>query len=206
MRKFSNINHQTKIAYSKDILNNPNHLPISFGEYTYGTPQILSTYMPCGVDVGKFCSIAPGVKIVLDLEHRTDWVTTYPFPISQDFPEAASIIGHPCAKGDVHIGNDVWIGMDAVILSGVTIGDGAVVGACSLVTKDIPPYAIAVGNPAQVIKFRFSDDVIERLLHIQWWNWPIEKIRRYIPVFCADPQQFFEFLDQETQEISAYSE
>ena len=157
------------------------------GEYTYGTPFV-HTHGDTRLKIGKFCSIANGVNIVLGLNHRIDWITTYPFPTLQlmnEFPEAAEIEGHPSTKGDVIIGNDVWIGNDAWILSGVTIGDGAVIGAKAVVSKDVAPYSIVVGNPAKCVKKRFDDDTIERLLKLQWWNWPIEKIRKAIPLLCS---------------------
>jgi acetyltransferase-like isoleucine patch superfamily enzyme len=108
-----------------------------------------------------------------ECNHRVDWISTYPFPAFTDkFPEAKGIEQFVTTKGDVTIGNDVWIGQHVTILSGVTIGDGAVIGAHSVVGKSIPPYAIAVGNPARVIRYRFDEKTIEMLLKIQWWNWP----------------------------------
>jgi len=121
------------------------------------------------LEIGAFCSIAVGVKIFLGGEHRADWVTTYPFSVL--WKCASSFSGHPKSKGDVVIGNDVWIGTEAVILSGVKIGDGAVIAARTVVAKDVPPYAIVVGNPAKIIKRRFNDEVIGRLLLVKWWEW-----------------------------------
>lgn len=125
--------------------------------------------------IGNFCSIGANISILLGGEHRTDWITTYAFSVT--WPEAAGhITGHPRSKGDVIIGNDVWIGTGVMILSGVTIGDGAVVGANAVVTKDVPPYAIVGGNPARIIRYRFDEEAIKKLLAIAWWNWPDEKI------------------------------
>ena len=104
--------------------------------------------------------------------------------MNNEFPEAKDISGHPATKGNVIIGNDVWIGYKATIMSGVTIGDGAVIGACSVVTKDVKPYEIVAGNPAKVIRKRFSDEIIIQLLKIAWWNWPIEKIKAEIEFLC----------------------
>lgn len=141
---------------------------LSVGEYTYGSPSIHTWGEGAKLHIGNYTSIADGVRIMLGGEHRIDWVTTYPFNVlfgqPQDHP------GHPATKGDVVIGNDVWIARDALILSGVTIGDGAVVGARAVVSKDVPPYAVVVGNPMKVIKYRFSPDVIERLLQAKWWD------------------------------------
>ncbi len=150
------------------------------GAYTYGSPKIYQWDDSTMLTIGKHCSIAKDVSIVLGGEHRTDWITTYPF--NKFFREAAGITGHPHSKGDVNIGNDVWIGMGATILSGVTIGDGAVIAAHSLVTRNVPPYAIAGGNPARVIRSRFPVDVVRKLQAIAWWDWPIEKIEEGVPL------------------------
>ncbi|WP_319402144.1 CatB-related O-acetyltransferase [uncultured Anaeromusa sp.] len=184
---------QVKVRYTNSLVTPNNILPISFGEYTYGKPVVEAINWPAGVAVGRFCSIAAGVQFLLDVEHRMDWVTTYPFPVLEDFPEAAEILGHPYAKGDISIGNDVWIGKEAMIFSGVTIGDGAVIGARAVVTQDVPAYAIVAGNPARVARKRFSDKIIESLLEIQWWNWPLEKIRKAIPLLCNEKIE--EFID-----------
>lgn len=136
------------------------------------------------LSIGKYCSISTQVLIFLGSEHRTDWVSTYPFPIL--WKEAGSIKGHPSSKGDVSIGNDVYIGYHVIILSGVTIGDGAVIGAGSVVTKDVPPYAIMAGNPATIIRYRFDEETIRRLLEIKWWDWPDEKVKENIHLICDD--------------------
>ncbi|GAX91984.1 CatB-related O-acetyltransferase [Effusibacillus lacus] len=153
------------------------------GDWTYGTPQIYSYGDGTTLRIGKFCSMADGVILMLGGEHRSDWVTTYPFnPI---FPEADQYKGHPKTKGDINIGHDVWIGKDALILSGVTIGNGAVIGARSVVTRNVPPYAIVGGNPAKIIRFRFPQDVIDELQKIAWWNWNLEQIREAWPLLLS---------------------
>jgi acetyltransferase-like isoleucine patch superfamily enzyme len=134
--------------------------------------------------IGKYCSIGTNVILFLGGEHRIDWVSTYPFPVL--WAEAKSIPGHPSTKGDVVIGNDVWIGFGVTILSGVRIADGAAIGAGSVVARDIPPYAIAAGNPAQIIRYRFDEEIVRRLLQIKWWNWPDEKVRENIHLICSD--------------------
>lgn len=116
------------------------------GRGTYGNPTVLHWGEPTTLKVGCFCSIAADVKIFLGGNHRTDWITTYPFPAF--WKSAAHIKGHPSSRGDVIIGHDVWIGEGAVILSGVRIGNGAVVAASAVVTRDVPPYGIVAGNPA----------------------------------------------------------
>jgi len=148
------------------------------GRFSYGEPQIFVwSNTNNKVIVGNFTSIAKGVKIILNGEHNTDWITTFPFrKFRNKWDQAARIVGHPKSKGNVVIGSDVWIGRDSMILSGVKIHHGAVVGAKSLVTKDIPPYTIVGGNPAKFIKKRFTDEQIEELLKIKWWNWPENKV------------------------------
>ncbi len=155
------------------------HDNIHIGEYTYGDPHIFIGGEKYHVYIGKFCSIADGVKIIIGGEHRTDWITTYPFGyVINDFQPNP---GHPTAKGDIHIGNDVWIGMGSTILSGVAIGDGAVIGAESLISKDVDDYEIVAGNPARHIRYRFSEKQIKALKRIRWWDWPIEKIKESVP-------------------------
>jgi acetyltransferase-like isoleucine patch superfamily enzyme len=168
--------------YMRDYADYRSH---NIGEYTYGTPCVRFGRNEGGgqLIIGKFCSIADGVVILLGGNHRTDWVTTYPFNALLD--EFKNIPGHPSTKGDVVIGNDAWLAHQSLILSGVTIGDGAVVAARAVVTKNVPPYAIVAGNPARVIRYRFSDDTIARLLRIRWWDWDIAKIKQNVPAMLA---------------------
>jgi acetyltransferase-like isoleucine patch superfamily enzyme len=133
--------------------------------------------------IGAFSSIASGVKIFLGGEHNTDWVSTYPF--NAFWKEAFRLSGHPRTKGDVVIGNDVWIGSEAVILSGVEIGNGAVVGLRSVVTQNIPPYAIAVGSPARVVRMRFDDKTISRLMVAKWWDLEETQIKNLLPLLMS---------------------
>jgi acetyltransferase-like isoleucine patch superfamily enzyme len=160
------------------------------GEHTYGDRKISTISYGNNkgkLKIGKFCSIGPNVVVMLDGNHRTDWVTTYPFPsFSAKWKNAKTIKDPPQkSKGDIIIKNDVWIGRDVWILSGVTIHDGAVIGAKSVVAKDIPPYSIAVGNPAQIVKKRFPDNVINHLLKLKWWDLPDNKINKLIPILCS---------------------
>ncbi len=139
------------------------------GEFTYGEPEVLRWKDKSQLKIGKYCSIAKGVTIILGGGHRIDWVTTC--PLSVFFSQLSHCVGHPVTKGDIEIGNDVWLGYGSTILSGVKIGNGSVVGANSTVIHDIPPYAIVGGNPARLIKYRFDTETIERLQKISWWDW-----------------------------------
>lgn len=158
---------------------------IERGKGSYGEPRVLSWGEGAKVRIGKFCSIASEVTILLGGNHRVDWVTTYPFNVMWS-GVAGHIQGHPSTKGDVVIGNDVWIGAGALILSGVTIGDGAVVGARAVVAKNVPPYAVVVGNPAKIVKYRFDESTVEKLLAIAWWDWPDDKIAAAIPFLLSE--------------------
>jgi O-methyltransferase len=153
------------------------------GDHSYGVPVVHTWFdTSAHLRIGRYCSFAGAVNILLGGNHRTNWVTTSPLPLI--FGRSAGGIDTAACEtssGDVIIGNDVWIGQCVTILSGVTIGDGAVIGACAVVSKDIPPYAIAVGNPARIASTRFSDDLVARLLALRWWDWPDEYVAR-----CAD--------------------
>ncbi len=155
---------------------NPNY---HIGNHTYGNPRIYSWGEGATLKVGSYCSIAANVKIFLGGEHRLDWVTTYPF--SDLNPKYKHIKGHPTSKGDVNIGNDVWIGTEAIIMSGVNIGDGAVIAARAVVTKNVQPYSICGGNPARFIKNRFDEETINELLRIRWWDMSQDQIDLLIP-------------------------
>ena len=156
--------------------------------YTYGLENIRLKDWHQGTKfkIGSFCSIADNVTVFLGGNHQVGWVSTYPFGhINQDVFQHHGE-GHPTTKGNVVVGNDVWLGSGCTILSGVTIGDGAVVSANSMVIKDVPPYAIVGGNPAKILKYRFTEDQIERLLDNPWWKLPDSRINDLIPLLCSD--------------------
>ena len=157
------------------------------GKYTYGYEKLFSKYL---VSIGNYCSIAQGIKIVPN-DHRVDWISTHPILslkrygfVEKDFmydyisDESRNII----------IGNDVWIGADCIIFEGVTIGDGAIIAAGSIIRKNVPPYAV-VGGVDKIIKYRFDNETIEKLLRTKWWDWDEEIIRNNIGYFHS-PKTF----------------
>ena len=148
---------------------------IQIGEFSYGDPHVWMFTDRYRLVIGKFCAISANVRIIVDGNHRPDWISTFPF--GDLFQWAARNPGHPAGRGDMVIGNDVWIGLDVVILPGVQIGDGAVIAAGSVVTKNVGDYEIVGGNPARHIKNRFTDQQISDLKSIKWWDWPLDKIK-----------------------------
>ena len=163
---------------------------VEIGDFTYGYPIIRTWGENTKLKIGKFCSIGMDVRIYLGGNHRTDWLTTYPFNVllKDQYPG----IDGECAatKGDVTIGNDVWIADNVTIMSGVTIGDGAVIANGAVVTRDIPPYSIAGGVPAKHLRWRHTNCV-----HLDWWDWPLEVIAEVVPILCSkddlDLERFF---------------
>ncbi len=154
------------------------------GPQTYGIPEIL--HFIRGTEklyVGNYSSL--GGTYLLGGKHSVVNVTTYPHRILWGM-EGAGEDGYPTFSGDTHVGSDVWTCAGSFMLSGITIGDGAIVAAGAVVTKDVPPYAIVAGNPAKVVKYRFTPEQIEALLEIKWWDWPVEKVREAVPMIAQD--------------------
>lgn len=149
------------------------------GRWSYGDLSVIRHENAASIKVGAFCSIAAGVKIFLSGEHRTDVVSTFPFDVF--WPAWQHLSVHPVSRGDIVIGNDVWIGREALIRSGVKIGDGAVIGARAVVTRDVEAYAIVAGNPARHMRDRFPPEIVAALVEIAWWNWPDARIERAVP-------------------------
>lgn len=181
-------------VYLKNVITNPF---IIVGDYTmyhdfitdptkFEKNNVLYHY-PINQDkliIGKFCSIACGAKFLFtSANHTLKSLSTYPFPIffEEWNLDKTNITSAWDKKGDIVIGNDVWIGYEAVILSGVHIGDGAIIGARAVVTKDVPPYTIVGGIPAREIKKRFEEETITKLQKVQWWNWSFDKIQQFLP-------------------------
>jgi len=159
---------------------------VSIGVHTYGKPTVYAWDDKTKLTIGKYCSIAENVTFLLGGNHRVDWISTFPFSeFPNEWPDTAGVVGHPATRGDINVGNDVWIGHGALILSGVRIGDGAVIGAASVVSKDVAPYSIVAGNPAKEVRLRFSREEIEKLLIIKWWDWPDEIVKKKVLSLCG---------------------
>lgn len=178
--------------YVKPTIQNPN---IVVGDFTYIADSEFESHVthfyPWSRDrlvIGKFCQIAAGVEFVMnDANHQMNAVSTFPFYTLEGWdmePPAPSDLPF---KGDTVIGNDVWIGQNAVILPGVQIGDGAIIGASSVVGSDVAPYTIVAGNPARTLRKRFDDDLIDLLLRFKWWDKSVKEINDLIPILtCSD--------------------
>jgi virginiamycin A acetyltransferase len=184
-----------QVCYIKNVVTRPN---IVIGDYTYsddpddpeGFERNVLYHFPFIGDkliIGKFCALAKGVKFIMNgANHKISGFSTYPFQIfGNGWEKVMPQPGDLPYRGDTVVGNDVWIGYDALIMPGVKIGDGAIVATRSVVVSDVPPYTIVGGNPAKVIKQRFPDDTVAALLEIAWWHWDIEKITRHLDKIVA---------------------
>jgi acetyltransferase-like isoleucine patch superfamily enzyme len=150
------------------------------GTYFDRNVNIISWSDDYHVHLGKYNSIGRDCNFFLHANHRVDWITTSSQlwgPVTSEIADMHMKMGHPTCKGDIIIENDVWVGAKSTIMSGVKIHNGAVVGAGSTVTKNVPPYAIVAGNPTKVVKFRFTPEQIKSLLKIEWWNWTEDRIK-----------------------------
>lgn len=192
------VSHLSNLCFIKNVVTSPN---IVIGDYTYYDDPVDSTKFEekCvlfnwpefgdKLVIGKFCAIAHGVEFIMgSANHRMSSLTTYPFNVFGGTWEkqTPSHLSQLPRKGDIIIGNDVWIGRQSRIMPGVTIGDGAVIAAGSIVVKDIPPYAIFGGNPAQHIKMRFDERSIALLEKIKWWDFPRDKLDAFLPALCDE--------------------
>lgn len=184
-----------QVCFIKNTLKYPN---IIIGDYTYYDDKensedfernVLYHYPFLGdkLMIGKFCAIATGVKFIMNgAFHKMSGISTFPFSLfGNGWETVMPKQGELPYKGDTIIGNDVWLGYEALIMAGVKIGDGAIIGARAVVVKDVPPYSIVGGNPAKIIRKRFDEKTIERLMKLQWWDWEIEKITKNIKLISS---------------------
>lgn len=199
-------------CFIKNVISAPN---ISVGDYTdydddtdpagFEKNNVLFNWPEFGdrLIIGKFCAIASGTKFIMGpANHRISSVTTYPFAVfggawERAVPPHLSQLPH---KGDITVGNDVWIGRESVIMPGVTIGDGAIIAAYSVVTRDVPAYHVAGGNPARVIKPRFESGLIDLLQRLRWWDLEGEELAKLLPLLCSPD------LDEVKEKIALYLE
>lgn len=180
---------KAKVFKSNFLSDDPKLKKYKIGKYSYGHPIVVDFNQGSTLEIGHYCSIARNVTLMLGGEHSYKNISSFPFktikrewtdhifPFTDDFVESEK--SDAFSKGNIIIGSDVWIGRNAMILSGVEVGHGAVIGAGTLVTKDVPPYAIVVGNPAKIINYRFKEEEIKVLLETAWWTWSVEKIDKY---------------------------
>jgi len=168
------------------------------GEGTYGIPDVRDWNEGSTLEIGSYCSISGNVRIYLGGQHRVDWVSQYPFPAY--WPPVNHIENYGGTKGDVLIGSDVWICENAIILSGISIGHGAVIANSAVVTKDVQPYEIVGGNPAKHIRYRFEKEIREKLLATKWWDWPVDEVLRISAMLCSQRITIFlEYAEQRKQ-------
>mgnify|MGYP001332679649 CR=1 FL=1 len=189
--KFKRYSHDQSI----DRIEFHSRIPIRVGKHTYGTKWmnvlVWSNHENAKIEIGRYCSISFNLRLFFGGNHNYDWITTYPFghtdSTKNDFQP---IKGHPKKVSSIIIGNDVWIGRDVTIMDGVKISDGTIIAANSHVVKSTEPYSIIGGNPAKLIKKRFSDETIEELMIIKWWDWSDEKIKKNYKNLCTSPHNF----------------
>lgn len=183
LRLSSNPHNQTAIHLAA-LIRKWGH---EIGEYSYGHPKVRFSETGAKLRMGRYCSVADKVEILLGGNHRLDWATTYPFTALPGlWPTARGLEGSHASKGDVTIGPDVWLGSACTILSGVTVGPGAVIAARAVVSRDVPPYAVAAGNPARVIRIRFPEEVVSALLEAAWWDLPRDEVVPLIPLLQSN--------------------
>ena len=182
LRRGRNPNNETRIHLEKLS----RRWGFSIGAYSYGKPKVRFPESGRALTIGRYCSIADKVEILLGGDHRLDWITTYPFAAMDGlWPDAQAPEDYHHSRGDVTIGHDVWLGSGCMILSGVTIGHGAVVAARAVVTRDVPPYAVVAGNPAKLVRRRFDEATASALLEAAWWDLPHAAVTRLVPLLSS---------------------
>jgi chloramphenicol O-acetyltransferase type B len=167
-----------------------------WGEGSAGAPKVLHyIYDNSRLIVGNYASVAAGSVIMLGGYHAIDYVTTYPHRIMMGLPGAGED-GFPLVRGDTRIGSDAWIGTESLIMSGVNVGDGAMVAAGAVVMRDVPPFTVVAGNPARPVRHRFSESQRDALLRIRWWDWPRDHVIEAVPLLASnDVDRFIEWAD-----------
>jgi virginiamycin A acetyltransferase len=184
-----------RVVFLKPLISSPNIIVGDFSYYDdpvdptgFERNNVLYAYGPERLTIGRYCALAAGVRFLMaGANHPTGGVSTFPFAIfGGEWRERTVdlIYGLP-SRGDTVVGNDVWIGYEAIIMPGVTIGDGAIVASGALVTKDVPPYGIVGGNPARLLRTRFDEADVERLLQAAWWDWPVELVTEHARTIMA---------------------
>ena len=175
---------RTRIGLRKESFGKHVHI----GRHTYGIRDDTITEAKAETPVifGNFCSISTGVLIIADMLHSADRVST--FPLAARLGNAGR--DPPVRQRPIRIGNDVWIERRAILLPGVTVGDGAVIVAGAVVEEDVPPYAILAGSPARIVRYRFDPDTVAKLLAIRWWDWPDDRIKAELPAFYGTVESF----------------
>ncbi|WP_281300132.1 MULTISPECIES: CatB-related O-acetyltransferase [unclassified Iodidimonas] len=185
--------HAPRVQWLKSLISRPN---IDVGAYSYyddpvaperfETDNVLYHFDHVGdtLRIGRFCALAAGTTFIMNgANHKTDGISTFPFPIfGADWDRHMPLLQDIPSRGDTVLGHDVWCGYQSLIMPGVTIGHGAVIASRSVVVSDVPPFAIVAGNPARIVKMRFSPEDCIRLLALAWWDWPIERISRHVPL------------------------
>jgi virginiamycin A acetyltransferase len=189
------VSGQPRVVFLKPLIQSPK---IVVGDYTYyddpddatafERDNVLYDYGPERLIIGKYCALASGARFIMSgANYPTLGVSTFPFAIfgGEWTERTVDLIYDMPSRGDTVVGNDVWIGYQALIMPSVTIGDGAIVGAGAVVTKDVPPYGIVAGNPARLVRTRFGQADIERLLRAAWWDWPVELVTAHARTIMA---------------------
>jgi virginiamycin A acetyltransferase len=194
------VSGQERVVFLKPLVRNPQ---IQVGDYTYyddpdaalefERDAFLYGYGPERLIIGRYCAIASGVRFIMSGANHADLgPSTFPFGIFGGAwaERTMDLVMSAESRGDTVVGNDVWLGYRALVMPGVAIGDGAVVAAAGVVTSDVPPYAIVGGNPARVLRRRFEDDDVERLLRAAWWDWPVELVTEHArAIMAGDPAE-----------------
>lgn len=189
---------QDRMVFLKSVVTSPT---IEVGDYTYyddpedasafESKAVLYGFGPERLIIGRFCAIAAGVRFLLPGANHADLgPSTFPFGVfGPPWDTTMDLVMAAPSRGDTVVGNDVWLGYQALVLPGVTIGHGAVVAAASVVSRDVPPYAVVAGNPAKVVRMRYESDDVERLLRAAWWDWPVDQVTRHArTIMSGEPQ------------------